>query len=216
MKISNMLAFLLVICALSSCARFSEPLVPFDQSVEDTRLNGIWHAQNNDEEVLIHVFGTGSGSHRVFYLGHDRERGFSDVIRGDLFPITSNGKQYATFRSHRLECQTAENSSAAEFHPEAILLVVRYELDAQGLSVWLPKTDALEKAVTKKKLKGFLQRDECIKRRAENKDGNSNSCAYGDVVITASGEELLEFLQTRQGRELFADKPAKFHLMVAK
>ena len=165
---------------LTACPESIHPISDPARAAPDPALLGVWHGTFDGDEVFLHV---GSGEHgltRAVLVEHKEKGGAPKVERYAAFP-TQVGKLAM------LNVRRTDEPAAARGYS-----LMKYQVEKKKLTLWMTAYGAVREDIQAGKLAG---------RAEEGK--------FGETRITASSEELVQYLRESDEKRLF-DKPLVF------
>ncbi|MEI8376584.1 MAG: hypothetical protein WCJ35_27520 [Planctomycetota bacterium] len=185
---------------VAGCEDSQNPLSDPQCAKSDNRLVGLWRVLGEDGDVGYYHIGQPdeklpSGVLRVVEVTHNRKGKLSSPEEFLAFSTTLGDKTYLNVtdvKGHRARL-IEENG----WKPETVdsYIILRYQVDGNGLLVWMMDAEAKERAIETGKVNGKIA-----------KKGKSFD---GPAKFTDTSERLARFV-IDAGDSLFVKKPLRF------
>jgi len=163
---------------LGGCPESIHPASDPATAAHDPALFGTWHGILEGDNVYLHVGPGARGMTSAIMVEHDAKNGIK-VERYSAHPT-------------KLASLTVLNVRPLDDAHEHGYSIMKYEVEAGTLTLWMTSYAAIREDIRAGKLKGVAEKD-----------------PYGDTRITASGAELAAYLRAADRKRLF-DKPLAF------
>ena len=163
---------------LAGCPESVHPVSDPAAAAHDPALFGTWRGTFDGDAVYLHVGPAERGMTRAVMVEHDSKQGIK-VERYSAYPA-------------RLGSLAVLNVKPLDDAQERGYSIMKYEVSADELTLWMTSYAAIRDDIRAGKLKGVAGKD-----------------PYGETRITAPGAELAAYLRPAKRERLF-DKPLVF------
>lgn len=164
---------------LAACPESVNPLSDPARAAPDPALFGVWHGSFDGDEMYLHAGPGERGMTRVVQVEH-KKKGAIETAQYAAFPARVGKQGYLTVR---------RTDDEADFRGYWLF---RYELKHDRLTLWMLSLKAAQEDI-----------------RAGKLAGRTGEGPYGETLITASSEALVQYLAQGEEKRLF-DHPLAF------